>query len=58
MPKGIPNVREIRQSDIAKCPHYIMVPEHYRYNGTCRCDDPEHSEMRDWGYKWKDGRWE
>ena len=55
---SLTDVREIKQSDIGRCPHYIMVPEHYRKDGTCRCDDPKHTEMREWGYAWKNGRWE
>ena len=37
---------------IVKCPFFIMVPEHYREDGTCKCDDPEHRRMmiREWGY--------
>lgn len=50
----------IKQIDPRKCPHFIMVGEHYRDNGTCRCDDPTCAEMADWGYVWSDetARWE
>ncbi len=51
------NVRLIKQSDIQRCPHYIMVPTHYRDDGTCRCNDKEHTEMREWGYRWRRGQW-
>jgi len=34
------------------CPHIIMVPEHYRDDGTCRCNDRKHLVMKSWGYKW------
>lgn len=51
------NVRTLRQSTVMKCPHYILVPEHYRVDGTCRCDDPEHKVMRSWGYRWDGRRW-
>ena len=51
------DVRQIKQSDIGKCPHCILVTEHYRNNGTCRCNDPKHTEMKLWGYTWKDGTW-
>ena len=51
------NVRMIKQSDIGRCPHTIMVPEHYRDDGTCRCNDPEATVMKEWGYTWKDGAW-
>jgi hypothetical protein len=45
-------VRLIKQSDIQKCPWSIMVPEHYREDGSCKCNDPEHRAMmiREWGY--------
>jgi hypothetical protein len=51
------NVREIKQSDMMKCPHCMMVAEHYRDDGSCRCNDPAHTEMKEWGYKWKGGQW-
>lgn len=46
------NVRVIRQSDIAACPHAIMVPAHYRDDGSCKCDDPDEQAkmIREWGY--------
>lgn len=52
----VTNVRTIKQSDIAKCPHFIMVPEHYREDGTCKCNDPvEQARMiKDWGYSKRD----
>ena len=40
-----------------QCPHFIMVSRHYRDDGSCRCDDPEHSEMSEWGYEWDDGEY-
>jgi hypothetical protein len=46
------NVRILKQSDILKCPYCIMMPEHYNQDGTCRCTDPTHTEMKEWGYKW------
>jgi hypothetical protein len=51
------DIREIAQSDIMKCPHAIFVGEHYRADGSCRCNDPEHVEMAEWGYVWRDGQW-
>lgn len=54
---SISDEREIKQSDIGKCPFVIFMPEHYRQDGSCRCDDPEHKEMVDWGYKWNGERW-
>ena len=49
--------REIKQADVQACPHLILVPEHYREDGTCRCDDSEHTEMVESGYTWSDGAW-
>lgn len=46
------NVRTLRQSDMQKCPHFIMVPEHYRPDGTCKCNDPNEAIMAEWGYTW------
>jgi hypothetical protein len=45
------NVRIIRQSDIA-CPFSIIVADHYREDGSCRCNDPEYREMMkaEWEY--------
>lgn len=58
-PEGLTDVRLIRQSDMLKCPYAIMMPAHYRDDGTCRCDDQSHTEMREWGYRWsvRQGRW-
>jgi len=41
-----------RASMMLACPHVILMPEHYRPDGTCRCNDPEHNEMEEWGYEW------
>lgn len=50
------NTRMIKQSDIGKCRFFILVPEHYREDGSCKCDDATHRKMmiRKWGYKTKD----
>jgi hypothetical protein len=50
------NVREIKQSDLQKCRFCIFMPEHYRDDGSCKCDDAEHREfmIREWEYKRKD----
>jgi len=47
------NVRVIKQSDLLKCPHVILVAEHYRDDGTCKCDDPVEQKrmIEEWGYK-------
>lgn len=46
------DVREIKQSDMQKCPHFIMVAEHYNADGSCKCNEREHGIMEDWGYVW------
>jgi len=51
------NVRIIDQSTIAKCPHVIFAAEHYRADGTCKCNDPTAKEMAEWGYTWRAGQW-
>jgi hypothetical protein len=28
------------------------MPEHYDDDGKCRCTDPRHTLMREWGYTW------
>ena len=33
------NERVIQRSTIMACPHFILVPEHYRDDGSCRCDE-------------------
>jgi hypothetical protein len=53
----VTNARTIQQSSIGRCPHFIMVAEHYREDESCRCDDPEHAEMADWGYRWDGKMW-
>lgn len=54
------SVRFISADSIRSCPWTILAPEHYRReDGSCRCDDPNHTEMVEWGYVWDDanGRW-
>lgn len=53
-----PEVRYIKQSDIARCPHRIFAPSHYRENGSCKCNDPKETVMAEWGYKWRNGKWQ
>ena len=60
----VTTVRSISQADLLKCPHYILVAEHYRAKpdkygqaDTCRCNDPDHLEMKEWGYEWDGERW-
>ena len=44
--------REIADINVAACPFWILVADHYREDGTCKCDDPdERAKMiREWGY--------
>ena len=35
-----PRVRIMLQAWIQACPFYIFDMDHYREDGTCRCDDP------------------
>jgi len=51
------DAREIAQSDLMRCPHSILVAEHYREDGSCRCDDKTATEMKEWGYRWDGGQW-
>ena len=50
------NVRVISQSSIGSCPFVIMVADHYREDGTCKCDDHDEQEMmiNEWGYTRED----
>lgn len=50
-------VRVIKRTDIAKCPHVILVAAHYRDDGSCRCNDPNETIMAEWGYKWDGEKW-
>lgn len=54
-------VRYLKQSDMRKCPFSIMLPSHYRDDGSCKCDDPEERKKMigpeskgKWGYKQSD----
>lgn len=46
--------RTIPQSAMAACPHVIMVPEHYREDCTCKCNDPNEKVLGEWGYEWSE----
>jgi hypothetical protein len=50
------NIRMIKQSDISKCPFYILMPSHYRADGTCKCNDAMERRMmcKQWGYTKRD----
>ena len=50
------NVRFIKQADMMKCPFAIMMPDHYRGDGSCKCDDPEERKkmIAEWEYSESD----
>ena len=52
------HVRTLKQSSMLKCPHAIMMPEHYRDDESCRCDDADHQEMAEWGDTWDGSQWQ
>lgn len=47
-----PIVRILKHSDISKCPFLILVPDHYRDDGSCKCDDAEERKkmIAEWEY--------
>lgn len=51
------NFKTITRTDTEKCPHKIFAPEHYRDDGTCKCNDESELVMAEWGYIWKKGQW-
>lgn len=42
------------QDVILRCPFLIIVPDHYRADGSCKCNEREYAIMEEWGYKWDD----
>lgn len=47
----------LRHADIMKCPHAIIMSEHYNADGSCKCNDPNATVMAEWGYKWDGSKW-
>ncbi len=45
-------VTMMKQADMLKCPHEVIMPEHYRADGTCKCNDRAHRDMmiKEWEY--------
>jgi hypothetical protein len=43
---------DVKQSDMLRCPHKIIMFTHYRPDGSCKCDDPTERAMMiaEWGY--------
>lgn len=50
-------VYTMKQTDVHNCPHYIMMPNHYRDDGTCKCNELGHQDMLAWGYVWDGKSW-
>ena len=50
------HIRSLPQAAMLACPHFIMMPDHYREDNSCKCDDlAERKRMiREWGYKVRD----
>lgn len=46
------HIRMIPQSAMLACPHAIMLPEHYRDDNSCMCDDATHRAkmIAEWEY--------
>lgn len=59
LPGEYVKVRTLKNSAIRACPHVIFNADHYREDESCRCNDPDHTEMSEWGYTWDDkkGQW-
>ena len=51
-------VCDIEQAYLLACPHCILMADHYRVDKSCRCDDPTHTLMAEWGYVWNGKRWD
>lgn len=49
-------IRLLAQSAILACPFTILLPEHYREDGSCKCDDPAHRKrmIAEWEYSEED----
>lgn len=50
------NVRSIKQADLRKCRFTILMADHYREDGSCKCDDSEHRKrmIKEWEYSVSD----
>lgn len=50
---------ETRSINPGVCPHTILVADHYREDGSCKCNDEHETVMKEWGYRWskKQKRW-
>lgn len=50
------SIAHTKYSDVMQCPHRIMYRGHYNPDGSCRCFDPFHKFMIDWGFEWDKNR--
>jgi hypothetical protein len=50
------NVRNIAQASVKACPFCILIAEHYREDGSCKCNDlvEQKKMIKEWGYKKSD----
>lgn len=46
------DIQILHYEDIAKCPFIILMPDHYRKDGSCRCDDAQERKkmIAEWEY--------
>ena len=51
---GEMKITETHMVNPSTCPHVIFVPEHYRPDGSCKCNDKNEEIMEEWGYKWSE----
>jgi hypothetical protein len=53
---GYTKIREIGREVIAACPFVIFMPDHYREDGSCKCNDKDHRAMMiaEWEYSEED----
>lgn len=53
MPDGtFTDQKTMKRSAFLYCPQYMAEIEHYREDGTCKCDDENETVMAEWGYRW------
>jgi len=45
-------ITRMKRTDILKCQFAILETSHYRGDGSCLCNDPDHREfmIKNWGY--------
>tara|TARA_R110000824_G_scaffold352903_2_gene539999 strand:+ start:159 stop:398 length:240 start_codon:yes stop_codon:yes gene_type:complete len=50
----------LTRDQMKKCPHYIMLPEHYTNTdgNNCHCTSEDETIMKEWGYIWNGFQWD